>query len=119
MHHLFNIITNGKDIPHAVLIRAIQPIHGIEKMLERRKKKSIQRSLTAGPAALSQALGIRCEHSGLSVLGKEIWLEHHGIIFSPEQIIASPRVGVHYAGTDAKLPWRFRIRENLWTSKAK
>src|SRR5690606_33584438 len=58
IHYLFNIITNLKDIPHAILIRAIQPEEGIETMLKRRKKTKPTFDLTAGPGSMSMALGI-------------------------------------------------------------
>jgi DNA-3-methyladenine glycosylase len=103
MHHLFNIVTNKKDIPHAVLIRAIQPLFGIETMLKRRKK----RPLAAGPGSLTQALGMNRSHNGLSLQGPTIWLEDRQVPISPEQITASSRIGIAYAEEHALLPWRF------------
>lgn len=116
LHWLFNIITNMEGIPHAVLIRAIQPTKGIELMMKRRAKRSFDHSLTNGPGALAQALGIRGFHSGISLLGNRIWLEE-GIPVQPKMICASPRIGVSYAGKDARLPWRFYIRGNPWVSR--
>ena len=58
IHHLLNVVTNKKDIPHAILIRAIEPTIGIDIMLKRRNKKKENYSLTAGPGSLTQALGI-------------------------------------------------------------
>lgn len=118
LHALFNIITNVEGIPHAVLIRALEPSHGIPLMLRRRRKTGLSRALTAGPGVLTQALGIEVRHSGLDLSGNLIWLEK-GSDLSPDQIIASARVGVEYAGADAKLPWRFRIRASSWVSLAK
>ena len=118
LHSLFNIITNVKGIPHAVLIRALEPTHGIPVMLQRRRKLSLDRALTAGPGALAQALGLTVLHSGQSLLGHEIWLEK-GMALRPEQVVATPRIGVDYAGAHAKRPWRFRVRDNAWTSLAK
>jgi len=118
LHSLFNIITNVEGIPHAVLIRALEPTHGIPMILQRRRKTRLDRTLTSGPGALAQALGITVHHSGQSLLGDEIWLEK-GIELSPDQIIATARVGVDYAGADAKLPLRFRIQASAWTSLAK
>lgn len=119
MHHLFNIVTNKKNIPHAILIRAIEPLYGIETMLKRRQKKKIDRSLTAGPGSLTQALGIQCKHSKTSLIGDSIWIEDHGHIFLEKEVIASPRVGVSYAEDHALFPWRFRLKNNSWTSIAK
>ena len=64
IHHLFNIVTNKENIPHAVLIRAIQPRDGIEIMLQRRNKKKVDHSLTSGPGSLTRALGITVKDLG-------------------------------------------------------
>ena len=119
IHNLFNIVTHTKNVPHAVLIRAIEPACGITTMLKRRKKKMLTRSLTAGPGSLTKALGIRVEHSGISLTSSVIWIEDHGYNFLDEEIIASPRVGVAYAQEHAALPLRFRLKNNSWTSIAK
>ena len=107
IHSLFNIVTNSHGIPHAVLIRAIEPEIGREHMLERRKKEAFCRSLSSGPGSLTQALGIHVAHNGLGLHGPEIWLEDRGVKVTPDQILARPRVGIDYAGEDALLPWRF------------
>lgn len=116
IHSLFNIITNEAGIPDAVLIRAIQPIHGIHVMLQRRRKKGLNRSLAAGPGALSQALGIGLSHNGIGVAGNVIWLEP-GIRIQPAQIASGPRIGVQYAGEDARRSWRFWVRDSEWVSR--
>ncbi len=118
LHSLFNIITSVEGMPHAVLIRALEPTHGIPVMLKRRCKARLDRMLTAGPGALAQAMGILVRHSGQSLQGNEIWLEKGGDV-CPEQVVSTTRVGVDYAGTDAKRPWRFRVRDSAWTSLAK
>jgi DNA-3-methyladenine glycosylase len=119
IHYLFNIITNKKDAPHAILIRAIEPIEGIDTMLKRRRKTKVSPELTSGPGSLSMALGINSRQNGLDLTGKTIWLEDKGIVFNKNQIIASPRVGIDYAEEWAIKPWRFRVKDNPWTSKAK
>ena len=118
LHSLFNIITGVAGIPHAVLIRALEPTHGIPVMLQRRCKARLDRTLTAGPGALAQALGLTVRHSAQSLLGNEIWLEK-GVELRPKQVVATTRVGVDYAGADAKRLWRFRVRASAWTSLAK
>ena len=110
IHHLFNIVTNKENIPHAVLIRAIQPRDGIEIMLQRRNKKKIDQSLTAGPGSLTRALGITVKDSGIFLMDNLIWLEDQNINYTNQDILATPRVGVHYAGEDALNPWRFQIK---------
>ncbi len=119
-HFLFNIITNVADKADAVLIRAIEPVINPEIMQQRRNLAGLTYRLTAGPGMLTQALGIGKQHYGIPVTtGEHIWIEDRGVKIAPEEIVASPRVGVDYAGEDALLPWRFRLRENKWTSRAK
>ena len=118
IHHLFNIVTSKENIPHAILIRAIEPQDGIEIMLQRRKKKTLEHSLTAGPGSLTQALGITVKDSGTSLSSNHIWLEDNNIIYTNEDISTSPRVGVQYAGKDAQNPWRFQVANNAWVSPA-
>ena len=98
IHHLFNIVTNKENIPHAVLIRAIEPQDGFQVMLERRNKKEMNHMLTAGPGSLTQALGITIKDSGTFLMDNLIWLEDQNIQINNQDILASPRVGVHYAG---------------------
>lgn len=119
IHALFNVVTNKKDTPHAVLIRAIEPVDGIETMLTRRNLTKPAHNLCGGPGLLTSALGISTKHSGISLLDNTIWIEDRDMKISDEQIISSPRVGVSYAKEDALLPRRYRIKYNLWTSKAK
>jgi DNA-3-methyladenine glycosylase len=101
MHHLLNIVTNVEGIPHAVLIRALKPTHGIETMQERRKNRS---PLAAGPGTLSQALGLTLAHNGIPIGDPTIWLEDRGNKLS---IHSSPRIGIDYAEEWVEKPWRF------------
>ena len=119
IYTLFNIITNQAGRADAVLIRAIEPTEGIPEMLLRRGHTKVTRRLTAGPGLLTLVLGINTKHYGTDLTGDVIWLEDQNEIVSEDQIIASPRVGVGYAGTDALLPWRFRLKNSIWTSSAK
>ena len=118
IHHLFNIVTNKENIPHAVLIRAIQPQDGIEIMLQRRNKKNVDQSLTAGPGSLTRALGITVKNSGTFLMDNLIWLEDQNINYTNQDILATPRVGVQYAGKDAQNPWRFQVENSPWVSPA-
>ena len=118
IHHLFNIVTNKKNIPHAVLIRAIHPRNGIEIMLQRRNKKKVDQSLTAGPGLLTRALGITVKDSGTLLMDNLIWLEDQNINYTNQDILATPRVGVQYAGKDAQNPWRFQVENSPWVSPA-
>lgn len=119
IHHLFNVVTNRHDVPHAILVRGIEPVEGIEVMMQRRKKLKLDFTLTAGPGAVSQALGINTHHTGLSLLSNEIWLEDRQIKISSKKITAGKRIGVDYAGDDALLLYRFYIAGNPWVTKSR
>lgn len=112
IHNLFNIVTNQEEIPHAILIRAIQPVVGMETMLQRRGKKEFMPTLTSGPGSLAKALGIERHHDGISLSGKTIWIEDHGHRLRPEEILQTSRIGIDYAAEDALLPWRF-VMDNI------
>ena len=118
IHHLFNIVTSKKNMPHAILIRAIEPRDGIEIMLQRRNKKKIDHTLTSGPGSLTRALGITVKNSGTFLMDNLIWLEDQNINYTNQDILATPRVGVQYAGKDAQNPWRFQVENSPWVSPA-
>ncbi len=113
IHHLFNVVTSGRDDPHAVLIRAGSPLVGIEDMLRRRDKAEVDANLLSGPGSMAAGLGIRTEHTGTNLLGKTIWIEDHGILIADDAVEAGPRIGIDYAGDDATRPYRFFIDEVL------
>ncbi len=110
MHHLVNVVTAGKDIPHAVLIRGIIPTAGVEIQKVRRKMPAGGKQLTNGPAKVCQALGITLQHNTISLAGKVLWIADDGFVPQEEQIIVTSRVGVDYAGEDARLPYRFILK---------
>lgn len=109
IHHLFNVVTNKDDVPHAVLIRAGEPLSGTDLMLQRRGKTKLDNALLAGPGSLAKALGITTGHSGLSLMNGQIWIEDHGTDIDDDSVTTGPRVGVDYAGEDAFRPYRFRL----------
>lgn len=123
IHHLFNVVTGPEDVPHAILIRGIEPLEGIPEMLKRRGMQELSPRVTAGPGMLSSALGLHTSQTGSDLTQsdgeKRIWIEDRGIELRHKGIIASPRVGVQYAGECASWPWRFRLSGSKWTSKAK
>jgi DNA-3-methyladenine glycosylase len=120
VHTLFNITVNDAAHPDAVLIRAIEPLQGVEIMLRRRGLAKLARNLTAGPGVLSQALGLTPALNGELVTGPHIWLAEAGESIADENVLASSRVGLEYAGEEAvALPWRFRVKDSKWTSPAK
>lgn len=111
IHHLFNVVTNEPGIPHAVLIRALEPIDGQKLMQERTGSKQL-RALARGPGKLARALGITTAHTAQSLQGPLIQLWDDGFRFPAEQVARGPRIGVDYAGDDAFLPYRFYIRQH-------
>jgi DNA-3-methyladenine glycosylase len=109
IHHLFNVVTNKYDVPHAVLIRAGEPLSGTDVMLQRRGKTKLDKALLAGPGSLAKALGITTGHSGLNLMNGRIWIEDHGTDVADDAVTIGPRIGVDYAGEDALRPYRFRL----------
>ncbi|MCD4682961.1 MAG: DNA-3-methyladenine glycosylase [Bacteroidales bacterium] len=110
IHHLFNIVTNTRNIPHAILIRGIYPTEGIKMMEMRKGKTFINNEFSNGPGKISKVLGIKVQLTGESLLGEKIWLEDRGFKIEKNEIITGSRIGVEYAGEDAKLPYRFLVK---------
>ncbi len=118
IHHLFNVVTGSRGQAHAVLVRALEPVEGMLMMQQRRGLERSCHRLTGGPGMLTQALGIGIEQNGQCLDGHhKVWIEDHGRMISPGEILSSPRVGVDYAGECALWDWRFRIKGNPWTSR--
>lgn len=117
IHHLFNVVTAPEGIPHAVLIRGLEPTDGLEVMLERRGMPVLKPNLTAGPGALAKALGIDRHLNARNLIGDEIWIADKGSHVKSDEVVSSPRVGVDYAGDHALLPWRYYLKGNRFVSK--
>ena len=117
IHNLFNVVTSVKGEPHAVLIRAVEPLTGKELIEFRRNMPVTKAAISAGPGSAARALGIDRSFNEKDLTGEEVWIEDHGIRYSPDDIIACPRVGVAYAQDHADLPWRFFIKGNKYVSK--
>jgi DNA-3-methyladenine glycosylase len=117
IHHLFNIVTSVKGEPHAVLIRAIEPMIGKEIMEQRRNMPVSKSAISSGPGSAAKALGIDSYFNRKDLDGEEIWLEDYGIKYTADEIAETPRVGVAYAQEDAFLPWRFFVKGNKYVSK--
>jgi len=116
VHEMFNVVTNNAHKAEAILIRALEPIDGIETMLKRMNTSSSLR-ITSGPGKLTKALGIDRKLNGEKLTKDKIWIEDRGIKIASAKIVSSPRIGIDYAGEDALLPWRFTVKENKWISK--
>jgi DNA-3-methyladenine glycosylase len=116
MYYQFNVVTSVETIPHAVLIRALEPDEGIDWMRERRPVRD-DRNLTNGPGKLCQALGIDRSYNGADLTGTRIWIEEGGGRLKATRIASGVRIGIDYAEEYAAKPWRFWIKDNPYVSK--
>lgn len=115
MHNMFNVVISDIGQANAILIRALEPVIGIEIMQERRKINKLEQ-LCNGPAKLTKALGITTKFNGIDLTNnKNIWIEPRKE--KTLNIITGKRIGIDYAGPDADLPWRFAIKDNKFISK--
>jgi DNA-3-methyladenine glycosylase len=114
MHHMFNVVTNKKNIPDAVLIRAIEPIEGIDIMLQRTGKCKLDNTLTKGPGNTGKALGILKEYSGISLLSNKIFIAEDN--WRQGSIGSSKRIGIENAGIAVTYPYRFFVKGNPYIS---
>lgn len=108
----FNVVTSAPDVPHAVLVRAVEPVAGRSLMAKRRNMLESRRELTNGPGKLCQALALGREHYGASLAGGELFIAEG----STGPTGQSPRINVDYAGDWAARPWRFYERGNRYVS---
>lgn len=116
IHQMFNVVTNEKGVPDAILIRAVDPIEGIETMLLRTGKQKLDNTLTKGPGNVGKALGIHKIHSGISLLERTIFIAADDFELDESKIGSSKRIGVDYAAEDALLPYRFYVKGNKYVS---
>lgn len=115
MYYQFNVVTGPAEHPHAVLIRGVEPVEGIDIMRERRGPMK-DKNLTSGPGKLCIAMAINRELNGEDLLGGQVWLEEYRT-FADDEVSAGPRIGIDYAGEDARNPWRFWVTGNVYVSK--
>ena len=113
-HYMLNIVTEKEDFPSAVLIRAVEPLNGIELMRARRRVDELT-NLASGPGKLCAAFAIDRTLNGNDMCGKIVYVEDRNEP-SPK-IAATPRIGVGYAGKWKHKPWRFLIKGNQFVSK--
>ena len=116
IHQMFNVVTNVQGKADAILIRALEPVKGIEEMKVRMKTDS-QRRITSGPGKVTKAMGIDRSLNGKELNGNEIWIEDLGNKIVTQAIVSGKRIGIDYAGEDALLPWRFFLKNSVWVSK--
>jgi len=115
MYYQFNVVTNVAEHPHAVLIRAVEPVEGIDLMRERRHGQ-LDHNLTNGPGKLCIALGIDRKLDASDLLGDRVWLEDRENL-PRSRIATGPRIGIDYAEEWKDKPWRFWINGNVFVSK--
>ena len=108
VHYLFNVVTNVQDVPHAVLIRGVEPVDGLEEIYLRIKKNKLK-GLADGPGKLTKALGITMDLNKKCLTGNQIWIEDRGVTVPNKNILVSKRIGIDYAEEDALLPYRFNL----------
>ena len=117
MHHCFNVVTGPEGEGNAVLIRALEPVIGLELMQRRRNTKTLQ-NLCSGPGKVCLALDITKNEYGLDLCNADSPLHLIQYRHIPDaKIVASPRINVAYAEEAAAWPWRFYVKDNLYVSK--
>lgn len=115
MYYQFNVVVGAVDVPHAILVRAVEPIQNCEKMRARRGEMP-QKNLTSGPGKLCIAFGIDKSFNGEDLLGERVWIENYRTI-AARDISSGKRVGIDYAEEFAEMPWRFWITGNRFVSR--
>jgi DNA-3-methyladenine glycosylase len=115
MYYQFNVVTNAAETPHAILIRAVEPVEGIELIRKRRRGQS-DHNLTNGPGKLCIALGIDRTLDAADLLGDRVWIEEYKDI-PRSRIAAGPRIGIDYAEEWKDKPWRFWVKDNPFVSR--
>jgi DNA-3-methyladenine glycosylase len=116
IHQMFNIVTSTEGVAHAILIRAVEPIEGVDIMLERTGKKKLDQTLTRGPGNVGKAFGFHTSQCGLSLTSDELFIADDGFKVPGSMMGASPRIGVDYAGEHAEWHYRFFIKGNQYVS---
>lgn len=114
MYHQFNVVVSPQGEANAILIRSLEPLEGLDFMMERRHSNNIK-NLTTGPGKLCQALGINTQkHNGLYLQQAPIWIAKGEYV---SDIVSTSRVGIDYAEEYKDKPWRFYIKNNQFVSK--
>jgi len=117
MYACLNLVTEAENFPAAVLMRALEPIEGIETQQQRRGASIALRDLARGPGRLCQALAIDRSLDGVDVCapGAPLWIEPDADI-ATENVMQGPRIGVTGGEAARSAPWRFFVRDSPWVS---
>lgn len=119
IHQMFNIVTGPAGLPHAVLLRAAEPIEGTEVMLQRTGKKVLDETITRGPGNVGKAFGFHTSQTWQSLVSDSLYIADDGFLLTPGQIGVSARIGVAYAAEDAMRPYRFFVSASPFVSGKK
>jgi len=117
IHDMLNIVTGAEGVSHAALIRAIEPIVGIDVMRMRRGVENDDRRLCKGPGALAKAFGLSKVHNGVPLDGDEVWIEDGELKPEGDAIVACPRIGLNIEEPYKSIPWRFYLKGNKYISR--
>ncbi len=117
IYYCLNVVVDKKEKPHAVLIRAVEPLKGLDILKKNRKLKAGMKikNLTNGPGPLSQALDIDLKFNGSSVCGQELYISKE-LQVKAGQIVAAKRINIDYAQECKDLPLRFYLRDSGFVS---
>lgn len=113
MHHCFNVVTGAEGTGEAVLIRALEPVCGIELMQARRNQLTIQ-SLCSGPGKLVHAMGITRALNARSLMEPPLYIADPMVALEKFKIVTTTRIGI---SKGAELPLRFYIKDNSFISR--
>ncbi len=116
MHHCLNVVTEEEGFPAAVLIRALEPLEGLEIMRRYRSGRP-DRELTNGPAKLCQALAIDRGFNGVDLCTGEVLFIEEGRMVAQEEVGTSPRIGIKADELAMSVPWRFYLQGNAFVSR--
>jgi DNA-3-methyladenine glycosylase len=121
MYECLNVVGGDIGSPEAVLLRALEPVEGIEIMAKRRRIEQVHprtlRQLCSGPGKLTQAMGItRTEHYGIDLCGRQLYVAADATI-PEDEVATTPRINVDYAGEWRDLPWRYIVKYSPFLSK--
>jgi len=120
-NYCINVVTQKENMPEAVLIRAVEPVNGLDLMIRRRKidvsKKSRLKNLTNGPSKLCHAMGIDTSLNGIDLCRDELFITFENSLDNDKEIVATKRIHIDYAEEYRDKPWRFLLKGNEFVSR--
>lgn len=116
MHHCFNVVTRPPGHPEAVLVRALEPLEGLDLMGASAQRRSTE--VANGPGKLCRALRLDRNLNGVELCGSQLYLAEHRELTTAD-VADSPRIGIHYAADAVHWPLRFFIHNHPGVSKVR